>query len=79
MEKQQNILSLDKDEAEAEYGLENGPNPTTCFIYAVEENYSYTFQEPEKGHTYQQNQCFVPIPGTFQYGDFEVKILNKIQ
>lgn len=73
------ILSLDKDEAKAEYGLENGPNPTACFIYAVEENYSYTFQEPEKGHTYQQNQCFVPIPGIFQYGDFEVKILNKIQ
>ena len=68
------LSSLNKDTLENEYGIrDNKFNPIKAYIFAVEENYSYTF----KDEPFIKEQVFVPIPGTYQYGEHIVRILNK--
>ena len=52
--------------------IENGLNYMPDFLSDVIDNYSYTFEEAVKC-----NQEFIPLPGTYQYSSFIVRVLNK--
>lgn len=72
-----NILKKCSDEElYNNYGIDKKKeklNPIYAYIGAVEENYSYTFEDEDK----LKEQIFVPLPGTIQYGDFIPYITNK--
>lgn len=51
---------------------ENNLNYMPDFLSDVVDNYSYTFEEAIKC-----NQEFIPLPGTYQYSSFIVRVLNK--
>jgi hypothetical protein len=70
------LKQISKEDRKAIFGADDkkiGTNPINGFIFYVEKNYSYTFEEEDK----LKQQKFVPLPGSNMYDNFTPCIINK--